>query len=65
MDAALKAGQNLTEMFPKTQTAINFAFGGLSLVSTILAIVVLIPYDLDKKYPEIRADLDKRQKKTK
>lgn len=61
MDKALAAGQNLAEMFPKTQTAINFAFGGLSLVSTIIAIIVLIPYDLDKKYPEIRAELDQRQ----
>ena len=61
MDKALAAGQNLAEMFPKTQTAINFAFGGLSLVSTIIAIIVLIPYDLDKKYPEIRTELDQRQ----
>ena len=61
MDKALSAGQNLAQMFPKTQTAINFAFGGLSLVSRIIAIIVLIPYDLDKKYPEIRAELDKRQ----
>ena len=61
MDAALAAGQNIAQSFPQTHTAINFAFGGLSLVSTILAIVVLIPYDLDKRYPEIRAELDKRQ----
>lgn len=61
LDGALAAGQNIAQSFPQTHTAINFAFGGLSLVSTILAIVVLIPYDLDKRYPEIRADLDKRQ----
>lgn len=61
LDAALAAGQNIAQSFPQTHTAINFAFGGLSLVSTILAIVVLIPYDLDKRYPEIRAELDKRQ----
>lgn len=61
MDEALAAGKSIAETFPQTQTAINFAFGGLSLISTIIAIVVLIPYDLDKKYPEIRAELDKRQ----
>ncbi len=61
MDAAMAAGQNMAEQFPKACTAINFAFGGLSLIATILCVVVLIPYDLDKKYPEIRAELDKRQ----
>lgn len=65
LDSALAAGQNIAQTFPQTHTAINFAFGGLSLVSTILAIVVLIPYDLDKKYPEIRAELDKRQAEVK
>ena len=65
MDAALKAGQNLAEAFPRTQTAINFAFGGLSLVSTVLAIVIMLPYDLDKRYPEIRADLNRRQAESK
>lgn len=61
LDKAMAAGQNIADAFPQTHTAINFAFGGLSLVSTIIAIIVLIPYDLDKKYPAIRADLDKRQ----
>lgn len=61
MDTAMAAGQSITEQFPKACTAINFAFGGLSLIATILCVVVLIPYDLDKKYPEIRAELDKRQ----
>jgi GPH family glycoside/pentoside/hexuronide:cation symporter len=61
LDAAIAAGQSIAELYPKAHTAINFAFGGLSLVSTIIAIIVLIPYDLDKKYPEIRAELDRRQ----
>ena len=63
MDAALAAGLSLAEEFPKAITAINFAFGGLSLVATIIAILVLIPYDLDKIYPKIRADLDERRAK--
>ncbi len=61
MDTAIAAGQSITEQFPKACTAINFAFGGLSLIATILCVVVLIPYDLEKKYPEIRAELDRRQ----
>lgn len=61
MDAALAAGENLSANFSSTITAINLSFGGLSFVATIMAIIVLIPYDLDKKYPAIRADLDKRK----
>lgn len=63
MDTALAAGQNLAEVYPKACTAINFAFGGLSLISTILGIIVLLRYDLDKRYPQIRAELDRRQGK--
>jgi GPH family glycoside/pentoside/hexuronide:cation symporter len=61
LDAVVASGQRVADVYPQTATAINFAFGGLSLVSTIIAIVVLIPYDLDKKYPAIRKELDKRQ----
>ncbi len=63
LDQAIADGVNIAQQFPQTHTAINFAFGGLSLISTVLAVVVLLPYDLDKKYPQIRADLDKRQGK--
>ena len=63
LDQAIADGVNIAQQFPQTHTAINFAFGGLSLISTVLAVVVLLPYDLDKKYPQIRADLDKRQEK--
>ena len=55
-------GISIAKEFPQTNTAINFAFGGLALVATILSIVVLIPYDLDKKYPQIRAELNQRNK---
>ena len=27
-----------------------------------MAVVVLLPYDLDKKYPQIRAELNQRNK---
>jgi GPH family glycoside/pentoside/hexuronide:cation symporter len=61
LDAVIAAGQKVADVYPQTATAINFAFGGLSLISTVIAIIVLIPYDLDKKYPEIRKELDRRQ----
>lgn len=63
MDAAAAAGGSIADLFPQTYTAINFAFGGLALVATVLSIVVLLPYDLDKKYPQIRAELNERQAK--
>lgn len=62
LDKAMADGISITKEFPQTHTAINFAFGGLALVATILSIVVLIPYDLDKKYPQIRAELNQRNK---
>ena len=62
LDKAMADGISIAKEFPQTHTAINFAFGGLALVATILSIVVLIPYDLDKKYPQIRAELNQRNK---
>ena len=62
LDKAMADGISIAKEFPQTHTAINFAFGGLELVATILSIVVLIPYDLDKKYPQIRAELNQRNK---
>ena len=62
LDKAIAHGVDIATKYPQTHTAINFAFGGLALVSTVMAVVVLLPYDLDKKYPQIRADLDKRHK---
>lgn len=64
MDAAIAEGLDIATNFPQTHTAINFAFGGLSLISTVIAILIMIPYDLDKKYPQIRAELNDRQKET-
>ena len=62
LDKAMADGISIAKEFPQTHTSINFAFGGLALVATILSIVVLIPYDLDKKYPQIRAELNQRNK---
>ena len=62
LDKAMADGISIAKEFPQKHTAINFAFGGLALVATILSIVVLIPYDLDKKYPQIRAELNQRNK---
>ena len=62
LDKAIADGVDIATKFPQTHTAINFAFGGLALVSTVMAVVVLLPYDLDKKYPQIRAELNQRNK---
>ena len=61
LDNAVAAGQKIAEVYPKTHMAINFAFSGISIIAGIIAIVVMLPYDLDKKYPEIRAELDSRR----
>lgn len=61
LDSAVAAGQKIAEVYPKTHMAINFAFSGISIIAGIIAIVVMLPYDLDKKYPEIRAELDSRR----
>lgn len=60
MDALVASGQNIAAQFPQINSSLNFAFGGLSLIATILCFLVLLPYDLDKKMPQIRADLDAR-----
>lgn len=65
MDELIAAGQSISGTYPEVHTALNFAFGGLSLVATVLGIIALIPYDLDKKMPEIRKDLEARQKAAK
>ena len=63
MDALIASGQGISGTYPEVHTALNFAFGGLSLIATIVCVIALIPYDLDKKMPEIRKDLEARQKK--
>lgn len=63
LDAVLASDgtvQDIAASYPSTVLAIKLAFMGLSIITTVLAIAVLLPYDLDKKYPEIRAALDKR-----
>lgn len=62
MDSAVAAGQDLSVNFSSALKAINFAFGGLAFIATVFTIIVLIPYDLDKKYLMIREDLNKRKK---
>ena len=64
MDAALAAGQtvaNLAADYPSAILAIKIAFAGISIVTNVLAFAVLVPFKLDKIYPEIRAELDKRR----
>lgn len=60
MDKLIAAGQSIQGDFPNIYSNINFAFGGLSLVATVICVICLIPYDLDKKMPKIREDLNAR-----
>lgn len=46
---------------PEAVTAITVAIAGIPLVCCVLSIVVMAFYDLDKKYPQIRAELDRRK----
>ena len=67
MDAMLAAGQNVVNLagaYPSAILAIKIAFVGVSIVTNLLAFLVLVPFTLDKIYPEIRAELDKRRTAT-
>ena len=64
MDAMLAAGQTVVDIagaYPSAILAIKIAFVGVSIVTNLLAFLVLVPFTLDKIYPEIRAELDKRR----
>ena len=61
MDAMLSAGKTVTDLataFPTTIFAIKFAFVGISIITNLLAFLVLIPYKLDNIYPQVRKELD-------
>lgn len=58
LDSALEAGKNLAAEYPRMILSIKLAFGGLGIVTAIVCIVVMLCYDLDKKYPKIKKELD-------
>lgn len=65
LDSLLASGGTVSDIasgYPSVVTAIRVAFIGLSILTTIVTIVVMLPYDLDKKFPEIQAELDRRRK---
>lgn len=41
--------------------AIRFGFAGVSIISTLISIILMCFYDLDKHYDGIKADLEKRK----
>ena len=43
-------------------TSIRFAFAGISIASCILGILFMIPYNLDRIYPDIKKELDERRR---
>ena len=64
MDGMLAAGQTVADIagaYPNAILAIKIAFVGVSIVTNLLAFLVLVPFKLEKIYPEIRAELDKRR----
>jgi GPH family glycoside/pentoside/hexuronide:cation symporter len=46
----------------KALFAIRFGFAGASIIATAICIFVMLFYDLDKKYPQIKADLDAKRR---
>lgn len=63
LDAMLSAGKTVADLaaaYPQTITAIKLAFIGVSVATNLICTGALIPYKLDKLYPSIRAELDKR-----
>lgn len=64
LDGILDSGgtvQDIASGYPDTVLAIKLAVCGVTLVATVLSILVMIPYDLDKKAPQIRKELAKKQ----
>lgn len=63
MDGMLAAGKTVADLaanYPSAIMAIKIAFIGVSVVTNLLAFLVLIPYKLDDIYPEIRKKLDEK-----
>lgn len=56
------AGTPIGQAFPKVDMAFKIAYGGVSVIACVAGLLLMLPYDLDKKYSQIRADLDARQK---
>lgn len=64
LDAILSAGGTVADIataYPTTVMAIKLAFAGFSIFTTLMTVIVMLPYDLDKKYPEISKELERRK----
>lgn len=62
LDALAAAGTPIGASFPQVDLMFKVAYGGVSVIACVIGILLMIPYDLDKKYAQVRADLDARQK---
>ena len=56
------AGTPIAQAFPQINLAFKIAYGAVSVAACVIGLLLMIPYDLDKKYAKIRADLNDRQK---
>lgn len=45
----------------KALTAIKFGFAGATMLASAVCLLVIYFYDLDKKYPQIKAELDRKR----
>lgn len=64
LDGMLSAGKTVIDIaaaYPSTVLAIKIAFIGVSIVTNLIAFLVLVPFKLEDIYPEVRAELDKRR----
>lgn len=57
------AGTPVGDAFPTVSMVFRIAYAGVSVITCIIGILLMLPYDLDKKYAGIRAELDQRQAK--
>ena len=63
LDSLAAAGTPIGASFPQIEMAFKIAYGGVSVIVCVIGVLLMLPYDLDKKYAQIRADLDARQAK--
>lgn len=65
LDDAMQAGENLAANYPSMISGINLGLAGVGMVTAAICFLSILRYDLDKKYPAVRAELDARKEANK